>query len=113
MGATSVWENWLAMSQDGTPAKTSFNHYAFGVVDSYLCKTVCGIDADTPGFAHILIRPDKDLFSSFRRVFICEKGEIIVEKDRDRLIVTIPCNATAAVYWNGKCYEIGSGKYVF
>ena len=113
MGATSVWENWLAMSQDGTPAKTSFNHYAFGVVDSYLCKTVCGIDTDAPGFAHILIHPDKDLFSSFRRVFICEKGEIIVEKDEDRLFVTIPCNSTAVVDWNGKNHKIGSGTYHF
>ena len=113
MGATSIWENWLALSEDGTPMKTSFDHYAFGVIDSYLCHTICGIDSDTPGYSHIIIRPDAEAFASFDRRFVCEKGEIRVKKDGDTLRVEIPCNSTATVYWKNAVHEIGSGKYDF
>ncbi len=113
MGATSIWENWLALAEDGTPMKTSFDHYAFGVIDSYLCHTICGIDSDTPGYSHIIIRPDAEAFASFDRRFVCEKGEIRVKKDGDTLRVEIPCNSTATVYWKNAVHEIGSGKYSF
>lgn len=113
MGATSIWENWLAMEEDGTPMKTSFDHYAFGVVDSYIFHSVCGIQSDTPGFSHITIRPDPVCFTSFQRIFVSEAGTIIVEKKGDILSVTIPCNTTATVIWNGTQTEIGSGKYTF
>lgn len=113
MGATSIWENWLALSEDGTPMKTSFDHYAFGVVDSYLCHTICGIDSDTPGYSHIIIRPDTEAFASFDRCFVCEKGEIRVKKNGDNLSVEIPCNSTATIYWKNTVHEIGSGNYIF
>lgn len=113
MGATSIWENWLALAEDGTPMKTSFDHYAFGVIDSYICHKVCGIDSDTPGYEHIIIRPDADAFASFDRRFICEKGEIRIRKAGDNLSVEIPCSCTATVFWKNAVREIGSGKYDF
>ncbi len=113
MGGTTIWENWLAIEEDGTPIKTSFDHYAFGVVDSYICHDICGIDSDTPGYEHIIIKPDENAFDCFKRSFISEKGEISVHKDGDKLTVTIPCNSTATIHWKNAVCEIGSGKYIF
>ena len=113
MGATTIWENWLAIDDDGTPIKTSFDHYAFGVIDGYICHSICGIDSDTPGYEHIVIKPDEKTFASFKRTFASEKGKIIVQKDGDSLNVAIPCNSTATVHWKNAEYKIGSGKYIF
>ena len=113
-GATTIWESWTAMDESENPQKISFDHYAFGVIDEWLCRKVCGIDTDTPGFEHILIRPDPDYgFTHMERTFICEAGEISVKWDREKLEVKIPPNRTATVFWRGQTYEIGSGAYQF
>ena len=102
------------IAADGTPNKTSYDHYAFGVVDTYLTETVCGIQAAAPGFDKIRIAPCADSgFSEFERSFISEHGEIRVCRCRDALAVAIPPNTTAEVIWNGQHHEIGSGTYVF
>ncbi|GAB7358337.1 hypothetical protein MBLNU230_g2408t1 [Neophaeotheca triangularis] len=60
MGATTVWERWDSMLEDGSinPGKmTSFNHYAFGSVANWLHKTVGGISPAEPGWRKICVRP--------------------------------------------------------
>ena len=60
MGATTIWERWDSMLPDGSinPGEmTSFNHYAFGAVASWLHSTVAGLSADTPGYQRIRIAP--------------------------------------------------------
>ena len=61
MGATTIWESWDAMNEDGSPNRISFDHYAFGVVDDYIFRKVCGIVPDEPGFRHFTIDPRRDL----------------------------------------------------
>ena len=113
LGATAIWENWLAMGEDGQPIKTSFDHYAFGCVDSYLFHTICGIKGD-PGYRHFTIEPDASApLRSFRRSFICESGRLCVELKDQVLSVTIPCNTEATVRWRGEEHHCGSGQYSF
>lgn len=113
-GATAIWENWESYEQDGQPKRTSFDHYAFGCVDSYILHTVCGIKSAEPGYKRIIIEPDEtDIFGSFKRSFVCEAGEISVEKHGNTLKVKIPCNTRATVIFGGSKTEIGSGSYTF
>lgn len=113
-GATTIWESWFAMDENGKPEKISFNHYAFGVIDEFLFRRVCGISAQTPGFARFTVAPETDWgFDFIERSFLCESGEIRVSFDREKLDVTIPCNTTATVIWNGEKHEVGSGQYTF
>lgn len=59
-GATTVWERWDGWTPEKgfqTIAMNSFNHYAFGSVGEFLYRQVAGIDADSPGFRIIVIRP--------------------------------------------------------
>lgn len=113
-GATTIWESWTAMDENGNPQKISFDHYAFGVVDEWICRKICGIDTDTLGSDHILICPDTDYgFTKAERTFVSEAGEISVKWDKEKLEVKIPPNRTATVSWRGRTYEVGSGEYVF
>jgi alpha-L-rhamnosidase len=113
-GATAIWEDWLAIGQDGTPIITSNNHYAFGCVDEWIFRNIAGINNIKPGFEHITIQPYIEVPLEWcHRTYMSEYGEISVHWTKDVLEVTIPCNTTATVIWNDKSHEIGSGKYVF
>ncbi len=65
-GATTVWERWDALREDGTcntgaddgtNGMVSFNHYAFGAVGDFLYKRVAGIEPLTGGYQTFRIRP--------------------------------------------------------
>ena len=42
-GATSIWERWNAMAENGSihdPGMNSFNHYAFGSVCEFIFENI-------------------------------------------------------------------------
>jgi alpha-L-rhamnosidase len=62
MGATTIWERWNALNEDGVafdPQMNSYNHYAYGAVCQWLLEAVAGFRPDPalPGFAHIVFEP--------------------------------------------------------
>ena len=59
-GATTIWENWRAIREDGTVTDSSFNHYAYGCVGEFLYRHIGGIEAAAPGFSKVRITPDFD-----------------------------------------------------
>ena len=113
-GATCIWEAWDADEAKSTGRFVSFDHYAFGCIDDWMCRHIAGIDSDVPGFKHVIIHPDMEgSITSCKRSFISEAGEIYVEWTKEKLIVKIPCNASATVIWKGEESEIESGTYTF
>lgn len=61
-GATTIWEHWDGIKEDGTfwsANMNSFNHYAYGAIGDWLYQTVAGIQADEqePGFKKFRIAP--------------------------------------------------------
>lgn len=113
-GATTIWESWDADDARKGGRYVSYDHYAFGCVDEFIFKRICGIDSDTAGFTHILIEPDTCCrLSCCRREFMTEAGSVLVEWCGKHIEVIIPPNVTATVIWNGKRYEIGSGQNFF
>jgi alpha-L-rhamnosidase len=61
-GATTIWERWDAIKEDGLPfdpAMNSYNHYAYGAVCQWLLDAVAGFRPDpaAPGFRHIVFEP--------------------------------------------------------
>jgi alpha-L-rhamnosidase len=100
-GATTIWERWNG--DVGDVAMNSFNHYALGAVAGFLFRRIAGIDAASPGFTRIDIRPVLD--PRLRRAgadYESVLGRISTDWDWDlgrafRLTVTIPPNATARV----------------
>lgn len=61
-GATTVWEHWDGLKEDGSmwsPAMNSFNHYAYGAVGEWLYRVMGGINPDEthPGFKEMVLAP--------------------------------------------------------
>ncbi len=60
LGATTVWERWNSVLDDGTMSGTmmnSLNHYAFGAVAEFLYQNVMGLRPIEPGFKKARIAP--------------------------------------------------------
>ena len=61
-GATTVWEHWDGIREDGSfwsPEMNSFNHYAYGSVFDWIFANVGGIDvcSDGAGYTHVTVSP--------------------------------------------------------
>jgi alpha-L-rhamnosidase len=109
MGATTIWERWDGMRPDSTfqdHRMNSFNHYAYGAIGKWLYSTVAGIDIDAeqPGYKHIVIhpRPGGGL-SSAQATIKTMYGEAgskwEIRENRMILEVIIPANTTAEIHF--------------
>lgn len=127
-GATTIWESWFALDEDGAPFVSemggmvfsmSLNHYAFGCVDDWMFRHINGINYEEPGFKKIRIEPKLDERLTWaKRTFTSEYGDIVSEWEKKEnqfiLHVEIPCNTTATVVLpNGEHFEKGNGRYQF
>lgn len=113
-GATTIWERWDALREDGTvptdalgeggSSMVSFNHYAYGSVADWLHRTVAGLAPDPaePGYRHVLVQPrpgggltsaSAELMSRYGRTAVAWN----IDGDEFVLDVTIPPNATATI----------------
>lgn len=112
--ATTIWESWDADEAKHDGRLISFNHYAFGCVDEFMCRYMAGINKEQTGYMNWMIQPDLKCGLNYcKRSFISEAGKISVEWDCNHLEVTIPCNTTASVFWKDECKQVGSGTYIF
>ena len=103
MGATTIWEAWQAVLEDGTPTKVSYNHYAFGCVGEWMYRTIGGLKADKPGYKHFLIKPVPDEKLTWAEVqYDSVYGPIESRWERSgegiALKVRIPANTTATLF---------------
>ncbi len=60
LGATTIWERWNSVLDDGRMSGTmmnSLNHFAYGAVVEFLYRDVAGIRAVEPGFRKAEIAP--------------------------------------------------------
>lgn len=61
LGATTVWERWNSLDEEGHFSSTgmnSLNHYAYGAVCEWLFSRGAGFRALEPGFRRALIAPE-------------------------------------------------------
>ena len=123
MGATTIWEHWDSMREDGSMwdvSMNSFNHYAYGSVADWLYGVAAGINVDEskPGFEHIIIRPIADSRLTYVNASIDTRKGVVksgwkTENGKTTYTVEIPEGATATVIIGGETTEIGAGKYEF
>jgi alpha-L-rhamnosidase len=104
-GATTIWEAWDGIGEDGTP-KGSLNHYSKGAVGSWLYQVVAGIEPGTPGYKHIRFRPRPGggltaVSARYHSLY----GEIAsswqIRDGRFMLTITVPASTTATVFLPG------------
>lgn len=106
-GATTVWEHWDGIKEDGSfwsEDMNSFNHYAYGSVGDWLYRVVAGIDTDeqSPAYKHMIIHPRLNreisyVKASFHSMYGEVRSEWYKENKNMKIKVQIPCNTTATV----------------
>lgn len=64
LGATTIWERWNSVGEDGVISDTgmnSLNHYSYGSVMEFVYAYAAGIRPLEPGFAKAVIAPHPDI----------------------------------------------------
>ncbi len=104
-GATTMWERWNGWTPEGFGdiSMNSYNHYAFGAVGEYLYGGIGGIQAASPGYKTVTIRPVMGEGLTWANTsFDSMYGRIVSnwkrEGDKLTMEITIPPNTTATVY---------------
>jgi len=104
-GATTIWESWSGkVSYKKDAIEWSHNHFALGAVTGFLFRRVAGIEAATPGFATITIRPALDVRVKHGGAdYDSVRGRISTRWEQRAdgsfsLDVSIPANTSASVH---------------
>jgi alpha-L-rhamnosidase len=116
-GATTMWESWDAIRQDGKVGGCSFNHYAFGCVGDFMYRRMLGIRNAGIAYADIVIEPDFSCGLTYASgSYESVHGTIRLEwsqNDGERVVkVHIPANTTATLRLEDEePIRIGNGTY--
>jgi alpha-L-rhamnosidase len=124
-GATTIWERWDAIGEDGTiydPEMNSYNHYAYGAVCQFLFENVAGIQpmAEAPGFDKVRLAPT--VLPELGHVAMwhdCRHGRIEaawrIEAGKVHYSVTLPegCEGVAAEEIGGGTFGTGTHEFTF
>ncbi|MCM1143870.1 MAG: glycoside hydrolase family 78 protein [Blautia sp.] len=124
-GATTTWERWDAIREDGTVNEdkitddnmVSFNHYAFGSVGEFYYQYILGIKPLVPGFRKIKIQPypDKRL-GGVSGSYLSRAGEIksTWKYEGDKLMFTVVVPTEAEIHLpDGREEKVGKGEYSY
>jgi len=120
-GATTIWEHWDGIRDDGTiwsKDMNSYNHYAYGCVMDWIYGVAAGIQhwEEYPGFERVRIQPHPDqrlgwLKASLETAYGTIRSEWVCQEDKVRYEITTPVQAEIVI--QGKKHQVQKGKYVF
>ena len=120
-GATTIWEHWDGIMEDGnfwSKDMNSYNHYAYGSVADWVYGTATGIlpREDAPGYEKVTIAPHPDTRLDWLRAELDTRhGHIssfwTKEDDSWRYEITVPVEADIVI--DGVCHSVKAGSYCF
>ncbi len=131
LGATTVWERWNSVLEDGSISSTgmnSLNHYSYGSIVEWMWRWAAGIEAVTPGFKEVKIHPVPDWrLRTLDAVYDSVSGRYevhwnCVDERHLTVRVTVPYGCTAhltlpyapeSAYPNGEILEEGSYEFCY
>lgn len=99
-GATTVWERWNSYTLAdgfGDVGMNSFNHYAYGVVASWMFESMAGInyDKNAPGYKKVQLAPQPDSRISVKASYDSAYGIITAESSFEGNMWTYKCSLPA------------------
>ena len=115
-GATTVWERWDGIDEDGVPHE-SLNHYSKGAVVSFLHRYVAGLQRLEPTWSRFRVAPRPGGgITAAETEHVTPHGRIAVAWDARRtrfaLDVDVPEGTTAEVVLpDGTEHELGAGRH--
>ena len=122
LGATTIWERWNAILQNGSlsdPEMNSLNHYALGSVCEAIYSRIAGLKNLAPGWKKVMIKP----YINYRMKNIDFSYDSINGKFKinwkwiDKLFymnISIPYGIEAKIILpNEKSFNVTGGEYYF
>ncbi len=118
-GATTIWEHWDGIREDGTfwsDRMNSYNHYAYGSVMDWVYSVAGGIRPALPGFERATVAPTPSRkLDSLEVEYLSIRGPIISRWERTgtgfRYEISTPVPADVII--SGVKHDVQPGKYVF
>ncbi len=116
-GATTMWENWLAILPDGSVTDSSYNHYAFGCVGDFIYRHIGGIQKAAPGYEKIRFAPDLNCgLTSSKCSIMTPFGLAALEWNKTgegyEIRGQVPVGTSACLEVGGMKVELTSGSFV-
>ncbi len=119
-GATTIWETWDVIREDGT-VHDSLNHYSYGAVCGWMIKGICGIKLEdekltiAPAPFPLLTYAKASYLSPAGRIESCWEYESGGEDEaKIKYTFTIPANMTAEIILpDGRTETLGPGSYTY
>ena len=124
-GATTTWERWDAIREDGTVNEdkitddnmVSFNHYAFGSVGEFYYQYILGIKPLEPGFRKVKIQPYPDeRLGRAAGSYLSRAGEIksAWKYEGEKVMITVAVPVEAEIYLpDGRMEKVSEGEYSY
>ena len=105
LGATTIWERWNSLLEDGTISgigMNSFNHYSYGSVCEAIYSRIAGLKNISPGWKKVLIKPHlnyrmKNIKLSYESISGKYEVNWKWEEDKFYMDVSIPNGAEAEI----------------
>lgn len=131
LGATTVWERWNSVLDDGSISGTgmnSLNHYSYGSIVEWMFRHVAGFDFLTeekasPGCRKVVIEPKLSWnLKTARAVYVSPAGEYrssweIIDPTHVKICVKIPFGCTSTLILpeakEDERHELTTGEYTF
>ncbi|MDD3218596.1 MAG: family 78 glycoside hydrolase catalytic domain [Lachnospiraceae bacterium] len=125
LGATTIWERWNSVLDNGLISGTmmnSLNHYSFGSVVEYLYRDVAGLKPLEPGFKKALITPLmnqklKFMKTSYESVYGTYRVEWEIRKNgKVHVLIEVPFGCSAVIglpFYEGEVEEVKTGIYEY
>ena len=121
MGATTVWEHWDSLREDGTfwdTSMNSFNHYAYGAVTDWVYTVSAGIRyiEAAPGYQQVCIAPHpNDRIDWLKAEVDTRHGKVTSywrkENDFWRYEITTPVEAEIII--SGVTHRVSAGTHYY
>jgi alpha-L-rhamnosidase len=116
-GATTVWERWEGVDDDGVPHE-SLNHYSKGAVISFLHRYVAGLQRTAPTWRRFRVQPRPGGgITEASTEHVTPHGPAAVswtQGDTFAMTVTVPTGCVAHVVLpDGSEFEAGAGTHRF
>lgn len=123
-GATTMWEHWDGIRDDGSfwsKDMNSYNHYAYGSVCDWIFSNAAGIKIldDGAGYSHISIKPLPDRRLGFVNASIETRAGLVssnwnINGNTAYFDITIPSGTIAEITLPGGYTEtVSGGKYMY
>lgn len=117
-GATTIWETWNAILEDGTRTTYSYNHYAFGCIGDWMYRRLLGIQSAEAGYRKIRIAPEFVYgLTSAEGSYESSYGKISCQWEichgKGILKISVPVGTEAEIILPGIHEQRGSGDYEF